>query len=102
MDDVFVFKSVDTKSTTKGFQIETCGTDYECPRNQITHILVHNNMIFFGDDQDHTLLNPNQILNYGITICNKHFDMDRGLLIKTNDKLDITLIMKGKDIGFMS
>ena len=59
-------------------------------------------MFSFGDELDHNLLNPNQILNYVIPFWDNSFDKNRGLLIKISGELDIPLIMKGTTVGFMS
>ena len=101
MADVFGLKSVGGKTASEGVHIRTCGTAYECPRNQKTYILFHNEMLFFVDELDHTLLNPNQMCNYGIPFWDNPFEIYRVLVIEISDGLDITLIMKGKKIGIM-
>ena len=55
------FKYSKGKPIYEGVHIGTFWTVYDCPRNQKTYILAHNKMLFFGDDLDHTFLNPNQI-----------------------------------------
>ena len=102
MDDVFGFKFVDRKPTSEGVHIGTCGTAYDCPRNQKTYILVHNKMLFFGDELYQAIKNPNNIWNYHITFWDNPFDNDRGLVIETSNERNITLIMKGTKIGLMS
>ena len=102
MYDVFSFNSVDREPTSEGVHIRTYGTDYDYPRNQSTYILVRNRILFFGDELDHTLLNLNHIRNYSIPFWDNPFDRDRVILIEISEKLDIPLITKGTNIGFMS
>ena len=53
MADLFVFKLVDNGPTPEVFQIGTCGTSYDCPRNHKTYILLQNKILFFGCELDH-------------------------------------------------
>ena len=59
MSDVFGLNLVCGEPTPEGFQIGTFGTSYDCPNNPKTSILVHNEMLLFGNELDCTLLNPN-------------------------------------------
>ena len=99
--NLFGFKFSDNDPASEGVQIRTCGTEYDCIRNEKTYILVHNKILFFGYELDHTLLNPNHIHNYGILFWDNPFGKDRLLVTKISDELDIPLIMKGAKIGFV-
>ena len=101
MDDVFDFKSVDGNSISEKFQIGTCGTAYHCPSNHNSYIFFINVMLFFGDEFYRTILNPNQIRNFGIQFWDKQFDKNIGIVIEISDDLDITLIIEGTKIGLM-
>ena len=57
-------------------------------------------MIFFGYELNQTFVNTNYLQLYNYFFDNL-FDNYRWLLININDKLDITLIMKGANFGFM-
>ena len=58
-------------------------------------------MLFFGDEFYRTILNPNQIRNFGIQFWDKQFDKNIGIVIEISDDFDITLIIEGTKIGLM-
>ena len=43
----------------------------------IEYILVFNEVLYFGDTMDHTLINPYQIRHYGISVSDNPFDDDK-------------------------
>jgi hypothetical protein len=52
----------------------------------MTYILVFNEALYYGSKLDHTLINPNQVRNYGIAgFWDNPFDKERGLLIDVNN-----------------
>ena len=81
MAESFGLKLVEWKTTSEVVHILIFGNAYNFPRNQKTYILVHNEMFFFVYELDHKLLNPNQILNYGIPFWDNQFDNDRWIVI---------------------
>ena len=81
MAGAFGLQSVGGKTASKKVHIRTCGTAYDCPRNQKTYILFHNEMLFFVNELDHTLMNPNHMCNYGVPFWGNPFEMERGLVI---------------------
>ena len=58
-------------------------------------------MIYFGDELNHAVLNPNQIRKYGIPFWYNLFEKDRVIVTKTSDELDIPVIINAAQIGFM-
>ena len=43
-------------------------TAYDCPYSGITYILVLNKALYYGMRLDHSLINPNQVRQFGIPL----------------------------------
>ena len=56
-------------------QVATVYTD----GNEATYILIINEALYFGSSMDHSLINPNQIRNFGIPVFNNPYDEGRDL-----------------------
>jgi len=62
--------------------IATCFTAYTDDQG-ITYILVFNEVLWFGNSMDHSLINPNQIRITGIPLSDNPFDKSKELGIDT-------------------
>jgi hypothetical protein len=63
----------DAYEAIKSVPIVQAGTAYDNPETGETFILVFNEAIWMGDKMDHTLVNPNQLRSYGITVQDNPF-----------------------------
>ena len=50
-----------------------CGTVWTSPDTGEEFLLVGEQMLWFGDSLPHSLINPNQIREYGINVCDDPF-----------------------------
>jgi len=66
----------------KDIPIATCMTAYTDEYGK-THILVFNEVLWFGTSMDHSLVNPNQIRVTGFPVSDDPFDDTRGFGIQT-------------------
>ena len=57
----------------------------------ITYILVINEVLYFGSNLNHSLINSNHIRSYGVDMWENQFDKDRVLCISVNDEPKITI-----------
>jgi hypothetical protein len=66
----------------------------------MTFILEVNQALWFGDKLDSSLINPNQIRSYGLSLCDDPFDMHRDLGIDdpSTECFTITLSYDEKSI----
>ena len=60
----------------KNVPIAKAATAYTLETGE-TVILVFNEVLFFGNQMDHSLINPNQIRAYGIDVSDNPFDKDK-------------------------
>jgi hypothetical protein len=86
----------------KGVPIVAGATAYDDTASGLKYILIFNETLYYGSKLDHTLINPNQVRNYGIGFCDNPFDKERGLLIDVNDELWIPMYTYGTKIQFLS
>jgi hypothetical protein len=101
--DVMPFsESYDAKTD---IQIATACTAYQCPNTGQVYILVLNEVLWFGyeeDGMDHTLLNPNQLRNFQLDVYDNPFDRTNDLHIDTPSDLQIPLKTKGTVVYFIT
>ena len=45
----------------------------------VTYILIANEVLFFGNEMDHSLINPNQIRHYGVPVSDNPYDETKDL-----------------------
>jgi hypothetical protein len=57
-------------------------------------------MYYYGNKLDHTLINPNQLRAYGISLWDNPFDPIHSLAIEVNPTLNIPLRAYGTKVGF--
>ena len=72
----------DTYEAIKSVPIVQAATAYDNPDTGETTILILNEAIWMGDKMDHTLVNPNQLRAYGLTVQDNPFS-DSPIFIST-------------------
>jgi hypothetical protein len=76
----------DAYERMKSVPIVRAGTAYDSPTTGETFILIFNEAIWMGDKMDHTLVNPNQLRSFGITVQDNPFaEAPTYLSTKDND-----------------
>ena len=84
----------------KGIPIAKCATVWTDPDSGREWLLLADQMLWFGERLDHSLLNPNQIREFGIRVCDDPFGHE-SIGIKT-EKVDIPFAKDGSVIYFES
>lgn len=80
--------------------IAKCATVWTDQDTGTDWLLLADQMLWFGNRLDHSLLNPNQIREFGITVCDNPFDSTK-LGLKTTH-IEIPFKMDGTIIYFES
>ena len=60
-----------------------------------TYILILNEALWMGDQMDHTLINPNQMRHYGITVQDNPCSQEPLYIMSENNDFNMELQMKG-------
>lgn len=93
---------LETYDTTKGINIVTAVTAYTDP-DGLTYILVFNEGLWFGPRMEHSLINPNQLRQFGVDLCDDPFDSHRTLRLKDPASgLEVPFQMDGTIVYFES
>jgi hypothetical protein len=53
--------------------VARCGTVWTSPDTGCEYLLVSDQMLWFGSQMDHSLINPNQIREYGLPVYDDPF-----------------------------
>ena len=78
--------------------VVTGASAWTCQTTGITYILVFHEALWMGDTLDHSLVNPNQLRHYGVTVQDNPFD-DTQMHIETEDlSICIPLVSEGTTI----
>ena len=66
----------DDMAPIRNIPIATCATAYDHPTLQETIILLFHETLYFGKDMEHSLINPNQVRDNGLTVdcCPRQYD----------------------------
>jgi hypothetical protein len=83
----------------KSVPIVQAATAYDNRDTGETTILILNKAIWMGDQMEHTLINPNQLRAYGITVQNNPFDPAPIFISTEDNEFTLTLNSKGMVIG---
>ena len=93
-----VLPYTDTYESIKSVPIANAGTAWTLPETGATYILLFNEGLWMGDKMDHSLINPNQLRLYGVTVQDIPV-CDSTLYIMTEDgEFVLPLGMKGTNI----
>ena len=82
----------------EGVPIVSGATAYDDLGTNTMYILVIGEALYYGNNLDHSLINPDQVMAYGIDFWDIPFDRQRGLTIALNDKVTISMQAMGKKI----
>lgn len=63
--------------TISNVPIATCATAYTSPTNGQTYILMINQALYFGNEMNHSLINPHQIRVTGVQLSDDTYDYQR-------------------------
>lgn len=74
-------------------------TAYDDPSGK-TYILIVNEGLYYGEKLDHSLINPNQVRQYGIPLWDNPYDKDRMLGMEVYDNMSIPFQTRGTKIFF--
>ena len=77
-------------------------TAYGDPDTGQTSILVFNKILYYGDKLGHSLINPNQILHFGIDLWDNAYGRNHDLSIEVDDILNVEMTYKGTKCQFES
>ena len=68
--------------------IATVATEWSDHHTGESYIIIINEVLYFGDSMDHSLVNPNQIRAFGIDVFDNPYDYDpdRSMGIMLNDR----------------
>ena len=59
---------------TPNIPVVRCATTYTCPDSGQALLIIADQVLYFGDALDHTLINPNQIRSHGYSLCDDPWD----------------------------
>ena len=86
-----------------GVPIVSGATAWDDPTTEQTYILVINEGLYYGNKMDHSLINPNQIRDYGIPLWDNAYDKFRnGELSIQLDDVKVQMRTQGTKILFES
>ena len=86
-----------------GVPIVSAATAWDDPITGQTYLLVINEGLYYGNKMDHSLINPNQIRDYGIPVWDNAYDKSRnGELSIELDDVKVRMKTQGTKILFES
>jgi hypothetical protein len=83
----------------KSVPIVQAATAYDDTETGESTILIMNEAIWMGDQMEHTLINPNQLRSYGITVQDNPFDPAPIFISSEDNEFTLPLTSKGTVIG---
>ena len=75
-------------------------TAYDDDATGQTYILVFHEALYYGNKLDHSLINPNQLGNYGVKVNDNPNNRSNNLVIIANDEVLIQMHTRGTKIQF--
>ena len=86
----------------EGVPIVSGAMAWDNPLSGQTYILVVNEALYYRTKLDHSLINPNQVRDFGIGFWDNPYDPTRQLQIDINDEISIRMRTLGTKILFKS
>jgi hypothetical protein len=82
--------------------IATVATTWSDPLTGKGYILIKNEVLYFGNKMDHSLINPNQLRHYGVVVHDNPYETDptRTMGIEINDNDLIPFSLQGSTVFF--
>ena len=91
--DVYAYDT--SLEPTHNVPIVTGATTYLDPTTRRSYLLIINEGLYYGTKLDHSLINPNQIRDFGIEVWDNPYDKSHDVEINVDDELQISLSFKG-------
>ena len=88
----------DDYSPIKNVPIVQAATTYQSPHTGQNYILILNEALWMGDSMQHTLINPNQLRHYGITVQDNPASNEPMYIIANDADFNLELKIKGTNI----
>ena len=87
-----------------GIPIVSGATAWDDPITEQTYILVINEGLYYGNKMDHSLINPNQVRDYGVPLWDNAYDKHRNgeLSIELDKSVKVRMRTQGTKILFES
>jgi hypothetical protein len=76
---------LDSYESVKEIMVARCGTVWMSPNTGSEYLLVSDQMLWFGSQIDHSLIKPNQIHEYGISMYDNSFSQSQFGIDCTDD-----------------
>jgi hypothetical protein len=92
----------DEYQAMKDIPVVSAATAWTDDESGETIILWFNQILWYGDKLRHSLINPNQLRHYGISVCDDITDQNRRFGIDIHGEYFIPFQMKGTNIYFES
>jgi hypothetical protein len=86
---------------TPNIPVARCATTYTCPDSGQSILLIADQVLYFGDSMEHTLINPHQIRSHGYSLCDDPWDPNRTLGLDT-EHFFIPFFTTGSTVHFAS
>lgn len=67
--------------------VSTVATAWTNPQTGATYVLIFNEALYFGEQMDHSLINPNQLRAFGVPVWDNPFDPDHQMGIEHGELL---------------
>ena len=90
----------DTYEAIQGVPIVSAATAWTCQSTGETHILVFHEALWMGDVLDHSLINPNQLRHYGVTVQDNPYHTDQMHIATEDEEFLLPLLSDGTTIYF--
>jgi hypothetical protein len=88
----------DTYKSITGVPIVTGATAWTCQFSGTTYILVFNEALWMGEVLDYSLINPNQLRQFGVVVQDNPFSADEMHIATEDESLFIPLTSQGTTI----
>jgi hypothetical protein len=88
----------DTYTPIRNVPIVTGATAWTCPNTSETFILIMNEALWMGESLDHSLVNPNQLRQYGVSVQDNPYENTPMHIIGQQDEVYIPLQSCGTTI----
>jgi len=94
----------DNLSPITDVPIATVATAWSNPSTGDAYIIIMNEVLFFGQGMDHSLINPNQVRHYGLQVHDNPYDQEdvRSMGIMLTEAVKLPFRSDGSTIYFSS
>jgi hypothetical protein len=88
--------------TVKEVPVAAAAAAWTDPETGFEHLLVFNQVLWFGSKMEHSLANPNQLRHFGVHVCDDPTGSERpfGTKLGDDDDLMAPFAMRGTTVSF--